>query len=299
MRRSPRARGRMTIPTATRYMHFDPHHSISTDIHVQDMDMVNVDFEWFDPQPSIDFHGLKTLLRQLLDVDNQLFDLSALADLILSQPLLGSTVKVDGNESDPFAFLTVLNLHTHNSHPVIQTLTTYLTTHSRTIIPALPTLLDAANPAQIGLILTERFINMPHEIVPPMYTMLLEEIQWAVEEKEPYNFTHYLILSKTYTEIASQLSAPDPPAFKKKKGPSSKEKDLETFYFHPEDEVFQKHALAWGNFDYETPVDEGASDSKRAFQDMGVKPKGHMILIEAGKLEAAIKAMAAFLSGGS
>jgi protein BCP1 len=79
----------------------------------QDMDMVNVDFEWFDPQPAVDFHGLKTLLRQLLDVDSQLFDLSELADIILSQPLLGSTVKVDGNETDPYAFLTVLNLTTH------------------------------------------------------------------------------------------------------------------------------------------------------------------------------------------
>ena len=77
------------------------------------MDMVNVDFEWFDPSPEVDFHGLKTLLRQLLDVDAQLFDLSALADLILSQPLLGSTVKVDGKESDPFAFLTVINMETH------------------------------------------------------------------------------------------------------------------------------------------------------------------------------------------
>jgi protein BCP1 len=77
------------------------------------MDMVNVDFEWFDPQPAVDFHGLKTLLRQLLDVDSQLFDLSELADIILSQPLLGSTVKVDGNETDPYAFLTVLNLETH------------------------------------------------------------------------------------------------------------------------------------------------------------------------------------------
>jgi protein BCP1 len=78
--------------------------------------MVNVDFEWFDPQPAVDFHGLKTLLRQLLDVDAQLFNLSELTDLILSQPTLGSTVKVDGNETDPYAFLTVLNLQTHKVH---------------------------------------------------------------------------------------------------------------------------------------------------------------------------------------
>lgn len=75
--------------------------------------MLDVEFEWFDPQPDVDFHGLKTLLRQLFDADNQLFDLSALTDLILEQPLLGSTVKVDGNETDPYAFLTVLNLNEH------------------------------------------------------------------------------------------------------------------------------------------------------------------------------------------
>jgi protein BCP1 len=74
--------------------------------------MLNVDFEWFDPQPQ-DFHGLKTLMRQLFDADAAFFDLSALSDLILSQPLLGSTVKTDGNESDPYAFLTVLNMQTH------------------------------------------------------------------------------------------------------------------------------------------------------------------------------------------
>lgn len=79
----------------------------------EEIDMLNVDFEWFDPQPAVDFHGLKTLCRQLFDVDAELFNLSELVDLILSQPLLGSTVKVDGNESDPYAFLTVLNLHQH------------------------------------------------------------------------------------------------------------------------------------------------------------------------------------------
>ena len=75
--------------------------------------MLDVEFEWFDPQPEHDSHGLKTLLRQLFDVDAQLLDLSALTELILAQPLLGSTVKVEGNETDPYAFLTVLNLHEH------------------------------------------------------------------------------------------------------------------------------------------------------------------------------------------
>ncbi|KAF2279059.1 uncharacterized protein EI97DRAFT_499555 [Westerdykella ornata] len=263
------------------------------------MDMVNVDFEWFDPQPDVDFHGLKTLLRQLFDIDAQLFDLSALADLILSQPLLGSTVKVDGNETDPYAFLTVLNLSTHKDKPVIQQLTQYLskqaTKRGGDIAKVLPQLLAPENDAQVGLILTERFINMPHEIVPPMYTMLQEEIQWALEEKEPYNFTHYLILSKTYSEVESSLRTDDQPASKKKKGGGGVEP--ETFYFHPEDEVLHRHAVAWSNFEYETPVDAGASDSKRAFQEMGVSSKGHIILLEADKFAGAVDAVKEFLNG--
>lgn len=35
---------------------------------------------------------------------------------------------------------------------------------------------------KIGLILGERLLNMPVELVPPMYNMLLEEIQWAIDE---------------------------------------------------------------------------------------------------------------------
>lgn len=36
--------------------------------------------------------------------------------------------------------------------------------------------------SHIGLILSERLVNMPVQIVPPMYRMLADEIKWAVEE---------------------------------------------------------------------------------------------------------------------
>lgn len=136
---------------------------------------------------------------------------------------------------------------------------------------------------------------MPHEIVPPMYTMLQEEIQWALDAKEPYAFTHYLILSKAYMEVESSLPMADQPPSKKKK--ATKAETAETFYFHPEDEVLQKHAVAHGSFEYESPVDEGASDSKRAFQELGVKPMGHMLLIEADKFAGAVDGVKSFLGG--
>lgn len=156
-------------------------------------------------------------------------------------------------------------------------------------------LLSPDSSAQVGLILTERLINMPHQIVPPMYNMLLEEIEWALEEKEPYQFSHYLVISRTYSEVASKLDAEDNPPSKKKKGQASGA--AETFYFHPEDEVLHKHALTFGSFEHEKQGDEGASDTKRTFSEMGIKPEGHLILLEGSKFGDAVKAIGEYLSG--
>lgn len=122
--------------------------------------------------------------------------------------------------------------------------------------------------------------------------MLLEEVLWATQDSEPYSFTHYLILSKTYKEVASALDAEDSRSSKKAKKDKAADN---TFYFHPEDEVFQKFAVGFGNYDYTSEADQGRADSKRAFQEMGIVPQGHMMLIEKAKFEDAVKAVADFL----
>ena len=162
-----------------------------------------------------------------------------------------------------------------------------------TALSELEDLMQKSDGARVGLILTERLVNIPSEVVPPMYKMLLEEITWAIEEKEPYNFTHYLILSKSYREIASALDEEDTPKSKKQRKASRKGAS-EAFYFHPEDEALQRHSLCFGSFEY---LGDGAmSDSKRTFQELGIKPEGHMILIEAKKFEAAVKGLQEYFS---
>ena len=258
--------------------------------------MIDVDFEWFSPSEAVDFHGLKNLLKQLFDVDNQLFDLSELTNMILEQPALGSCVKTEGEESDPFAFLTVLNMHEHREKNVIKQLTSYFLAKAAAdpALSPLKSLLSPESKAQVGLVLCERFINMPHQIVPPLYTMLQDELAEAIKEKEPYEFTHYLIISKCYTEVASKLDVEDNPPTKKSKAANAKS---EVFYFHPEDEMWQKHAAAHAGFDYNLVGADGASDSKRAFQELGIRPQGNAILIEASKFGQAVKAVGDYLSG--
>lgn len=216
--------------------------------------------------------------------------------MILEQPALGSTVKTEGEESDPFAFLTVLNMHEHREKNVIKQLTSYLASKAAAnpSIGQLQNLLAPESKAQVGLVLCERFINMPHQIVPPLYTMLQDELAEAIKEKEPYEFTHYLIISKCYTEVASKLDAEDNPPSKKSKAAGAKS---EVFYFHPEDEVWQKHAVGQAGFDYNLVGADGASDSKRAFQELGIRPQGNAILIEAGKFGEAVQAVGEYLSG--
>jgi protein BCP1 len=256
------------------------------------MDTVNVDFELFNYDPQIDFHGVKTLLRQLFDTDAQLFDLSGLSDLIVEQNTIGSTCKVDDKANDAYAFLTVLNLHEHRAKPPVAQLIEYLTARAKTddgLAGAVPELL--ASGKHVGLVLAERLLNMPAEVIPPMWTCMIDEIEAAVEDKEPYEFSHYLVVSRTYREVASSLDQSE-----RRQKKAREETSLQ--YFHPEDEEMRKHAAASGTYDF-TKEGESVADSKRAFQEMGIKPCGMMMLIEAKKFQGAVQAITEYIGTAS
>jgi protein BCP1 len=57
----------------------------------------------------------KRLLIQLFQTDAELLNITNIAELIINQPLVGTTVKTDGKESDPYALLTVLNMNIHKA----------------------------------------------------------------------------------------------------------------------------------------------------------------------------------------
>ena len=184
------------------------------------------------------------------------------------------------------------SLISQQTKPAIKGLVDYICSRSLASekTNVVPLLVRGDGNARVGLVLTERLINIPTEVTPPMYKMLLEEITWAQDEGEPYHFTHYLILSKTYLEIASLLADADETTPKQKKAKKAEPKSaLESFYFHPEDQILHNFAATYTDFTYKTEANQ--SDSKRAFQDLGIKPQGHMILIEAPKLQPAVTAM--------
>ncbi|KAK6595964.1 protein bcp1 [Botrytis cinerea] len=237
-------------------------------------DILNVDFEWFNFR-EIDFHGVKSLIRQLFDVDSQLLDLSGLADEVVKQDTIGSTVKVDGEGTDAYAFMTVLNMVEGGK--------------IQQVVGG-----GGKLGGDVGVVLAERLINVPSEVAPPMYGMLVDEIEAAVEDKEPYEFAYYLVVSRGYREVESRLDREEQgPKSKKSKGKGKS--SGEVFYFHPEDEVLKRFSCAYEEFEYKKDEGEGMADSKRAFQEMGIRAVGELILIEKAKWEECVKALGEYL----
>ncbi|KAF9365004.1 Mss4p nuclear export [Mortierella sp. NVP85] len=274
-------------------------------------DIINVDFDFFDPK-EIDFHAVKNLLTQYFASDAILFALSELADMVVSQSTVGTTIKADGEESDPFSILTVLNMNHHlynhkaassqstgtssssasASKPsqVMTQLRDYVFTKSKQnekLHAKLKELLSAGSKKDVGLILSERVINMPVVTAPPMWRMMLEEVQRAADEGLPFKFEYYLMMCPTYHEVAPKADLDeDGPVPSRKK---TRMADPVTFFFHPEEEMLQQYAEFTQDFKLTTPPP--VAESRNTFEDFGIAPARRMMLIHKDKIPEVVQLM--------
>ncbi|KAJ6512025.1 p21-C-terminal region-binding protein-domain-containing protein [Mycena vitilis] len=269
-----------------------------SDSDSDDVSFVDVDFDFFDPNPNVDYHAIKRLLRQLFQRDADRFDLAALTDLVLAQPTVGTTIKTDGLESDPYALLTVLNMHVHQAHPAIAALAAYFLEKTASAAPQFEQTLRAlfASPNnQVGLVLCERLVNMPVQTVPPMYRMLSDEIKWALADNEPYAFTHLLFVSRAYSLSAAEEEAlanraPQGKSKSAKKArkaqPPAQARPADGVYsFHPEDACIEEHALHSLSYPF------SASPEPREADSFGLDVRGCLMLVEASRWEALVARM--------
>ncbi|KAF7730572.1 Mss4p nuclear export [Apophysomyces ossiformis] len=252
-------------------------------------DIVDVDFDFYNPE-EIDFHALKRLLSQLFSSDSELINISDIVDILIEENHVGTTVKVDGQESDPYAILSVINLKEQKTKEGIQSLCSYLLAKcpkkNEKLYKAIHDILGLET-AAVGWVVSERFINMPVEIMPPMYTMLQQEIAQA---EEPYAFDWYMFISKTYKEVASAVDEEDtreeddnPKQKKSKKNKGKASASSETFYFQAEDEIIAKYATYQFDFKFTNSEKEATADAKRAFSDFGIAPSRKLLLVPQSK----------------
>ncbi|KAK6888438.1 Protein BCP1 [Candida tropicalis] len=262
---------------------------------------VDVDFDFFDLNPDVDFQATKNFLRQLFGDDSGEFNLSEIANLILTDHSIGTSIKTEGIESDPFALLSVINLSDNLTNVTIKKLVEYITTKTKNKTEfniMLKKLLSIENTTKnskklkTGLIISERFINMPVEVIPPMYKMLLEEMEKAEESHELYEFDYFLIISRVYQLVDPvEQEEPESNKSKKKKISSSDPKPIEMDYFHMEDQVLEEYANYKGVFEYSNE-NKQETDSRRVFTEYGIDPKLSLILIDKDNLAKAVIEMA-------
>lgn len=252
----------------------------------EDLDeVINVDFDYFDLNPEVDFHATKTFLRQLFGDDASEFDISGLTDLILTNNSAGTTIKTDGVESDPFALLSVINITEHADKPCVKTVVDYVLKKTKAnvefnmilskLLKPAKTTKDLSKQLKVGLVMSERMINMPVEVVPPMYKMLLDEMEKADNAHERYEFDYFLVISKIYKMVAANIEDEEEGQKKKKKNLTAAE---EFDYFHYEDIVLEENAKYHGHYEYTHKKQE--TDSRRVFTEYGIDPRLSLLLLD-------------------
>ncbi|KAF8480787.1 p21-C-terminal region-binding protein-domain-containing protein [Russula ochroleuca] len=252
---------------------------------------IQVEFEFFDPNPNVDSVALKRLISQLFQADADLLKPHELSELILSQPLVGTTVKTDGRESDPYAFLTVLNMHIHKDNPSIKAIAEYILSKSAcdpSLHNTLRTILAHDAPSHLGFIFSERLVNMPVEVVPHMYRMLVDEIQWACDDGEPYIFGHLLVISRTYalSDEEVEATATSSQQQKRRKGALIPSTAGGVFSFHHEDQCLEK--VASHSLDYSL-----LNALPREKESFGLEQGGRLFLFPADRLPQLVSNIAA------
>lgn len=242
---------------------------------------VNVDFEGF-PANDADFHGIKRLLQQCfrgLEVDT-----SGLTDTIISQNYVGSVIKqVDAEEDDDdeeeeeemgddeqqvFGVTTVINLTARKDEECVAGLRTALVERCSSSGPDSTTALlrdILGNESKhVGLLLSERLVNLPPQFAIPVFDCLRKEINEAKKKKMPYDFAYLLLISKVY-----KLEK------KKKKGAETE------LWGNPEEEVIAEESTA--SFEYNVKGDSTMSGEWDE-DDPQYTPFRRVLVLEAARL---------------
>jgi len=167
---------------------------------------IQVEFEARTPEER-DLPGVISLLKQCFRGSEDV-DLSALAQYVLKQRSVGSVVtqspsdstddedddELGGTDGEVFGLATIIRLKgTEVSDMIVRHMSkSVAATDRRGQLGNLLTSLDS----DVGLIISERIINMPPQIAVPLYQTLANEVKKAKTKNLPFNFTHYAVISK-------------------------------------------------------------------------------------------------------
>jgi len=148
---------------------------------------VEASFGFFDPCEG-DYHAVKAFLRSYIDGDGvdggagDALDVNGLADLIAGQAAVGTTVKAEDDvESGPLGFITLLQLGAHRKARCLAQLKEFILENmgSDAARARMTAVWDSPRTA---LLLQDRMLNLPLEVVPVLHAELAKDLDHARRE---------------------------------------------------------------------------------------------------------------------
>ena len=251
---------------------------------------IQVDFEGRNPIDS-DFDGIQQLLRQLFLKAH--INLTEFANTIVSQNYIGSVIKQcwdeemtdDDEEDDPnvvFGVTTVINLTSRKESQFVKDIKSIIIERAEksSTDATLKLLRDILTNDErtTGLLINERYINIPPQISVPLFESLCREIKRANEKNMPYNFSYYVMILKFHRKEAA------------------KGKQSEDFFSNPEEELFAREALASFECSVQSECDSGLSGKWRE-SDEELTPYRKVIVIDGKKLPEIVESINGFIHG--
>jgi len=249
---------------------------------------IQVDFEGQNPSVE-DFDGIKQLLGQMFLKAH--INTNELTNIIIGQNYVGSVIKqcYDDNEGSSdedddanivLGITTAVNITGHQNLESLAQIKDFLLNKAEnngtgTEIELFKTALNGDNVT--GLLINERFVNIPPQISLPLLENLQKELLTAVNKNKPFNFCSFIVISKFYRKEDKQG------------------KFIENLLSNAEEEAFVQHSIA--SFDY-TVKEEADSGLDGAWDedDLQMIPFRRVILLDAKSLPDIISSIKELLS---
>lgn len=132
---------------------------------------------------------------------------------------------------------------------------------------------------QTGLLINERFINIPPQIAVPVLENLHKEIGQAAVKKEKFRFNKYIMLVK----------------FNRKKAKGKQKEQNENIYSNGEEEILEEYADASFEYSAERETDSTLSGNWTE-SDCTLVPHRKVVIFDATKLPFVIDAIKELIS---
>ncbi|KAK9965919.1 hypothetical protein ABG768_004983 [Culter alburnus] len=259
----------------------------------EEINEVIVDFEAHTISDN-DFHGIKTLLQQLFLKSH--VNTSDLTDIIIQQNHIGSVIRQaevpedsddEGDPDEVFGFISMVNLTERQGVECLEKLKDMImeqcvNSSSPDVQERFEQLLSGSGHS-VGLLLSERFVNVPPQIALPMHKQLQKEMAEAQRTNKPSGKCQFcLMISKTCKPAKKSIS-----------GQAQPKEELR--FVNDEEEFFYEQATLKFSYSVQEEADSCAT-GKWSYDDVPMKPFRTVMVIPMDRMGTIIAKMTEYLS---